>query len=345
MVHHRGMAKVEIPFIVEANYDGCRLDRYLQQKLGRASRAQVQRIIRDSIVQDGERPLKPSSRVTPGLRIRVLKDEVAEPEGLPEEVSILHDEDGVLIVDKPAGLPVHPTARYYRGTLTTILGRDHLDEAGRRPDPAHRLDRETSGALVCGRNPATTRALKALFSPPVGGTPEDRDRAIDKDYIAIVEGDPEWKARRIVHPLAMTREHLVRIRMSVVDPDHPGALPSSTVAEVLDRYESQEGARFTLLSCRLETGRQHQIRAHLAAEGLPIVGDKIYGHDESIFVRFTEGSMTDRDRAVLRLDRHALHAWRIAFAHPFSGCRIEVEAPLPRDLQGFLDGLSILDRE
>ncbi len=351
------MALVEIPLVVEHNYAGWRLDRYLQEKLGRASRAQVQRIIRESLVQDGDRLLKPSSRVTAGLRVRILKEEPDEPAGLPDEVSVLYDEDDVLIIDKPAGLPVHPTARYYRGTVTTILGRDHRDALGRRPDPAHRLDRETSGVLVCGRTREMTRALKALFAKASSSSPRQASskrtleehpgnlRAvldpiqrsfIEKEYLAIVEGEPPWERRRVEHPLALTGEHRVRIRMSVVAPGRKGALPATTNVKVHRRLQAPGGERFALVACSLETGRQHQIRAHLQAEGLPIVGDKIYGRDETAFIRFTEGALTKKDLEMLRLPRHALHAWRIAFRHPRSGSRVEIEAPLPPDLRKFL---------
>ncbi|MFW5878923.1 MAG: RluA family pseudouridine synthase, partial [Myxococcota bacterium] len=101
-----------------------------------------------------------------------------------------------------------------------------------------------------------------------------------------------------------------------------------------------EGRRYALLRCQIETGRQHQIRAHLQAEGFPIVGDKIYGHDETAFIRFTEGVLTERDLAMLRLPRHALHASKIGFEHPETGERVEVEAPLPSDLCDFLESLT-----
>ncbi len=333
------MSLVEIPFIVEANYDGWRLDRYLQQKLGRASRAQVQRIIRESLIQDEQRRLKPSSRVTAGLRIRILKEEMLEPAGLPDELGVLYDEEDILAVDKPAGLPVHPTARYFRGTVTTILGRDHRDEAGRRPDPAHRLDRETSGVLVCGRTKEMTRALKELFAR--GGSKSRHP--LQKVYLALVEGEPAWEKKEIAHPLALTGAHRVRIRMSVVDPDEPGALPSKTIVEVVGRYRNEQETCFALLRCMPKTGRQHQIRAHLAAEGLPVVGDKIYGHDEAAFVRFTQDALTESDLKNLRLPRQALHALRIRFDNPLSGSFVEIEAPLPRDLSLFLKGLERIE--
>ncbi len=333
------MRLVEIPFIVEPNYEGWRLDRYLQQKLGRASRTRVQRLIRESLVQNGDRRLKASTPVSAGMRIVLVREETPEPSGLPDELQVLHDEDGLLVIDKPAGLPVHPTARYFQGTVTTILGREHRDDNGRRPDPAHRIDRETSGALACGRSPEMTRALKNLFATCRRSQSKGAGPDISKEYLAIVEGSPPWREHRLDLPLALTGEHSVRVRVSVVPPEHPGAREAVTNLEVLARYENDEGAPFSLIRCVLETGRQHQIRAHLHHAGFPIVGDKIYGPDENIFIRFTKGEMTNEDSRLLRLDRQALHAWRLSIPHPGGADLIEVEAPLPFDLRSFLDSM------
>lgn len=326
---------VEIPFEVEENYAGWRLDRYLQEKLKRASRARVQALIRESLVHDESRRLKPSTPVWPGLRFRLRRPEVEEPDGLPDRLVVRHDDPFVLVVDKPAGLPVHPTARYYRGTATTILGRDHRDARGVRPDPVHRLDRETSGLLVCGRGREPTRTLKLAFAPGEAGAP----KAVRKTYLAVVEGDPPFERTTVDRPLTLAGEHAVRIRMSVVAEGDPRGKRAVTHVRVLERRRGPGGAPFALVECVLETGRQHQIRAHLQSEGLPLVGDKIYGPDETLFIRFTEGALTADDLARLRLPRHALHAAHIAFPHPETGETVVVDSPLPADLRAFLDGL------
>ena len=135
-------------------------------------------------------------------------------------------------------------------------------------------------------------------------------------------------------PLALTLGSEVRVRMHV----HPAGLPSSTGFEVLERRLAADGAPVVLLSCHPRTGRQHQIRAHLLHAGLPMVGDKIYGPDETIFDRFTRHETTDADRAALRLPRHALHAFRLELPHPRSGEPTVLEAPFPEDLRAFWDG-------
>lgn len=328
------MGTVRIPFVVEVNYAGWRLDRYLQEKLGRISRTRVQALIRERLLHDAPRPLKPSSRVTPGLRLWLLKEERPEPEGLPEHLPVLYDDGVLLALDKPAGLPVHPSARYYAHTVTSILGAG-LSPGERRPDPAHRLDRETSGVLVCGRGREATRTLKAAFATP--GT-------VQKTYLALCEGWPESPRLTIDAPLALTGAHAVRIRMSVVAPGHPSARPARTEVHLLGRYRDAAGARLCLLRCTPRTGRQHQIRAHLAHAGLPIVGDKIYGPDERLFLRALEDALTSEDLRRLRLPRHALHAAALTLPHPRSAERLTLRAPLPEDLRDLLARLEPVPR-
>jgi 23S rRNA pseudouridine1911/1915/1917 synthase len=191
-------------------------------------------------------------------------------------------------------------------------------------DPAHRIDRETSGLLACGGAPEWTKRLKRAFA----------DGKVSKTYLALVLGAPPADAFAVDAPLALTLASTVRVRMHV----HADGLPSTTAFEVLGRRRAPDGAPVALLACRPRTGRQHQIRAHLHHAGLPMVGDKIYGPDEGIFDRFTRREMTDEDRERLRLPRHALHAWRLELPHPETRAPVALEAPLPADLAEFWDG-------
>ncbi len=309
--------QVRVRFTVEENYRGWRLDRYLQQKIRRLSRAQIQRLIEDRLEHEGARPLKASTRLVPGLSFALLKEAEPEPE-VPLDFAVVHDDGPLVVVDKPAGLPVHPTARYAAHTFTA-LARARFGE--RKVDPAHRIDRETSGLLACGGAPEHTKALKRAFA--LG--------KVEKTYLALVEGAPREDAFEVDAPLALTLASAVRVRMHV---DAAG-LPSATRVEVLGRRRAPDGAPVALLACRPRTGRQHQIRAHLHHAGLPMVGDKIYGPDENIFDRFTRHALTDDDRARLRLARHALHAWRLALPHPVTRERVLLEAPLAADLAAF----------
>ncbi|WP_242395043.1 RluA family pseudouridine synthase [Anaeromyxobacter oryzisoli] len=308
---------VRVPFTVEPNYAGWRLDRYLQEKIRRLSRERIQHLIANRLEAADGRRLKPSTRVRPGLAFALLKDAEPEPE-TPLDFEVVHDDGALLVIDKPAGLPVHPTARYSAHTFTSLA---KLRFPARKVDPAHRLDRETSGLLACGAAPEWTRILKRDFA----------QGRVSKTYLALAHGAPVEDRFVVDAPLALTGTSAVRVRMHVV----ASGAPSTTAFEVLDRRVAPDGAPVALLACHPRTGRQHQIRAHLLHAGLPMVGDKIYGPDENIFDRFTRRAMTDEDRALLRLPRHALHAWRLELPHPRTRERVMLESPLPADLAAF----------
>jgi len=310
---------VRIPFTVEPNYEGWRLDRYLQEKIRRLSRERVQHLVLHRLEAADGRRLKSSTRVTAGLSFTLLKDVEPEPD-VPLDFRVVHDDGALVVVDKPAGLPVHPTARYAANTFTCAAKSRF---PGRKIDPAHRIDRETSGLLACGGAPEFTKRLKREFA--LG--------RVAKTYLALALGHPDRARFTVDAPLALTGSSAVRVRMHVQE----GGLASATDFEVLAERTALDGAPVALLACRPRTGRQHQIRAHLHHAGLPMVGDKIYGPDENIFDRFTRRETTDEDRALLRIDRHALHAWRLELPHPRTGEVARLEAPLAPDLARFWD--------
>jgi len=312
-----GPAFVDVTFTVEPNYAGWRLDRYLCEKIRRLSRTRVQRILERSLVAD--RPLKPSTRVHPGLTFTLRRRAHAEPE-VPENVVELYLDDSLLVLEKPAGLPIHPTARYHHNTLVKLLERRHGPAL--RADPAHRLDRETSGLLVCGRGAESSRALMRAF----------QSGAVRKEYLAIVEGHPP-DAFVVDAPIA---EGTRQVRIAVRIDAHAGkpALTRFTVERRLIR----DGLPFAVLRCFPETGRQHQIRVHAREAGVPLVGDKIYGPDPGYFDRFSKHCLEPEAWARLRLPRHALHAARLAFPHPATGALLAFESPLPPDLSDFCLG-------
>lgn len=307
-------------YTVEPNYAGWRLDRYLCEKIRRASRTRVQQFIERDLVS--ERRLKASTLVWPGLTFALRRRLQHEPTVTPPEaLREVYLDDAVLVVDKPAGLPVHPTARYHHGTVVSQLAVRHGE--GFRADPAHRLDRETSGLLVCGRTLEACRRLVRAF----------RDGEVEKTYLAVLEGWPDADAFEVDAPIAEGTA-LVRIAVRI---DAREGKPAHTAFEVLRRFE-RDGARFTLVRCRPRTGRQHQIRVHARHAGLPLVGDKMYGPDPAYFDRFSKHALEPEAWARLRLGRHALHAATLAFPHPASGARVAFEAPLPDDLADFLEG-------
>lgn len=306
----------DVFFVVEPNYAGWRLERYLAQKLRRLSRERLLGIIQRGL-HCSERRLKPSTPVYPGLSFRLRRPVREEPE-TPTHLPVLFQDDWLLVFDKPAGLPIHPTARYHKGTLVSLL-RERFGEAF--AEPVHRLDRETSGVLVCGRTTEACRVLGRLFL----------SRDVHKEYLAICEGHPPEDVFTVDAPIAEGTE-LIRIAVRV-DPVH--GKPSHTRFQVLQRF-TRDGAPFALLRCFPETGRQHQIRVHLREVGLPLVGDKMYGPDPGYFDRFSRHCLEPEAWERLRLPRHALHAAHISFPHPGTGAPVTFDAPLPEDLQRFL---------
>jgi 23S rRNA pseudouridine1911/1915/1917 synthase len=193
-------AFVEIPFVVEANYQGWRLDRYLCEKIPRLSRMKVQHLIREALRSDV--PLKPSTPVKAGLHFWLRRPALVEPPTTDDPVRVIWEDDDLLIVDKPAGLPMHPTARYFKGTLVARLR--EMTRPGDKLDPAHRLDRETSGLVLCGKKPRITGKLKMAFAAA----------RVKKAYLAIVEGDPPFESIAVDAPLSVGSD-VVRIKVEV----------------------------------------------------------------------------------------------------------------------------------
>lgn len=318
------MPYIEVPFVVEQNYAGWRLDRYLQEKISRLSRSKIQFLIRERLRHDGQGVLKPATPVKAGMRFVLLRKPDPEPEPkTPWEVGIVHDDADLFVVNKPAGLAVHPSARWYRQTLTHWMSEHALDSKGRRPDLGHRLDRETSGLVACGRHVDATRALKRAFA----------NREVGKRYQALVSGRFEQEEVMVDAPLRLM-EREVKIFMEV----HPEGQESQTrIRRLRHGRFGRDGEWVTLVECEPITGRQHQIRVHLRSLGHPIVGDKMYSAEPERFLRFCDGELSEEDLLDLRLPRQALHASALELPHPKTGERLILQAPFPRDLQSFMD--------
>ena len=311
----------EVLFEISPNEGGCRLDTYLGRHLRSFSRQRIQELIRDQLWSATGERLKPATVAKAGLRFRISYEAESEPP-LPT-IPVVFEDEVLLVVNKPAGLAVHPAGRHRECTLTAALAKRDPPKA----DPAHRLDRETSGLLVCGRGVTSTSLLKQAFA---AGN-------IRKEYFAICEGWPTQPAFTIDRPLELG-SYAVRVRMAV-----GRGKPAHTGVELLGKFVTEAGDRLSWLKCAPKTGRQHQIRAHLSDCGLPIVGDKIYGHDETAFIRLTQGLLTGEDQRRLRLPRHALHASRLTLDHPSTRSRLNFELDLPDDLSTFLSSLRRLD--
>jgi 23S rRNA pseudouridine1911/1915/1917 synthase len=326
-----------VEFIVEPNYAGWTLAAYVSEKLKRPlAPDKLDRMLRGRTLVHSEPVLLPETRVWPGLRFGLRKRSPGDDGQVPKPLAVVFQDEALLIVEKPAGLALHPTARFHVSTLTHALETHHRNSAGLKPDPAHRLDRETSGLVACGREPRWTRRLKAAFAA----------RQVAKAYLALVEGAPASDAFEIDLPLAVGTERIqVKVRVD------PAGAQSLTACTVVRRLRDATGAPLTLLRCVPRTGRQHQIRAHLLAKGLPLVGDKLYGPDENIFLRLAESGgrpapqgefdelITAGERARLRLGRQALHASELTVPHPETSGLLRFDSPLPADIQALIDTL------
>jgi 23S rRNA pseudouridine1911/1915/1917 synthase len=304
---------------------GMRVDMFVQTQLKDTSRTRAKEIVKVAARSLEGLHLRPNARVVAGQHIVMWRPPWDEVE-VPVDISILHEDEHILVINKPAGLPVHPTARYYRNTVVKVL-------AGRFPSDhlvlAHRLDRETSGVLVLARTAAADRSIKRQFELRTG---------VEKSYLAITWGWPEASEFRVDLPLE--RDPCSRLRVAMRVAAAGRGLTAATRMTVLERrYRGDK--RYALVRCDLETGRQHQIRVHLKAVGCPVLGDKVYGPDSELHARFSDGVLTDEDRALLEIARQALHAARLVICHPITGERLAIEAPLPGDMRTFLDELQL----
>jgi 23S rRNA pseudouridine1911/1915/1917 synthase len=300
---------------------GMRLDRFVQSQLKRTSRTRAQTIVEKGAYDPEARRLRSNARVRAEQCILLWRapwDEKAPDVSL----RVLYEDDALVAIDKPPHIPVHPTARYHKSTVIMML---EAARDGERLFLAHRIDRETSGVLLLARTAAADRHVKHQF--------EDRE-TVEKTYLAITWGWPEQETFRVAEPLELDLTSRYKVKMRVAAPDT--GLTAGTGFTVLERRRRvEDGRRYALVRCDLETGRQHQIRVHLASLGLPIVGDKLYGPDENLFARGADGELTDEDRAVLEIERHALHAHRLTLNHPVTGERVTIESDLPPDLAAF----------
>jgi 23S rRNA pseudouridine1911/1915/1917 synthase len=300
---------------------GERLDKWLAVQLPERSRAEVQRWIEDGRVTRGEKTLKSSYRVGAGETISVSVpaplDYNVEPEAIP--LDVVYEDADLLVINKPAGMVVHPALGNWHGTLVNavLYHCPALEGVGgtNRPGIVHRLDKDTSGLILVAKNDRAHRSLQEQF----------RARTVQKTYLALVYGQVAPQAGEIQAPIG--RDPHQRKHMAVV----PEALgrPAATRYEVISYYNTsgQHGrppTKLTLLACHPLTGRTHQIRVHMTYLKHPLVGDQVYG-----FYRHPP----------LHCPRQFLHAARVSFRLPSFGEEVTFEAPLPADLQAVMDGL------
>lgn len=310
---------IERHLIVPPELAGLRLDHFVKTQITRLSRTKIQAIIDEQLRRsDGHAP-KPATTVAAGEHYIIRRPARAEPP-CPRTFTLLHADPRLYVIDKPALLPVHASAKFYFNTLTRVLAERFPDEP--ELQICHRLDRETSGCLVVARDRETAVRVKGAFATKT---------AVKKEYLAVVHGQPPWPE---------DGEHVIDLPLRLSQPGDPtrvphvrmlpGAAPGAQEAITRVRVE-RRGADHALVRCTLVTGRQHQIRAHLAARGFPIVGDKLYAHGDDAFIRYCDEGLVPELAALFVLPRHALHAARVTFPHP-DGHAVTADAPLPAEL-------------
>ena len=310
-------------FQIAAQEAGLRLDAYLASQVEGWSRARLQRLIDSEDVLVNGKPSKPSYKLRANDEVEVELTSAPTTSFAPEPIpiEIVYEDDTLVVVNKPAGLVVHPAAGIHSGTLANALAH-HFQQlpdsgAGVRPGIVHRLDRDTSGLLVVAKTEAALEHLSDQF----------RDRTVFKSYVALVHGRVTTDTGRIDQPLA--RDASNRTRMAVVR----GGRSALSLYRVRQRFN-----RFTLLDVELKTGRTHQIRVHLAWLKHPVVGDETYGGGRDNTIQ------NAKLRAHVRnLGRHFLHAERLAFTHPQTHERVEFRSPLPPELTQLLTEIEVTE--
>ena len=306
---------------VSPSSSGQRLDRFLAAQLPAVSRTRLASLIRQGLVRVEGEPVRPSRRVAAGEVVEVLLAPREPLRAAPVAVllDVLYEDDDLVVINKPAGMVVHPGAGTPEGAPTLAGALVHhfgsLSHAGGadRPGIVHRLDKDTSGAIVVARNDAAHSSLAAQFA----------GRSVEKTYLALVHGALKESSGTI--RLAVARDLRRRTRMTT------RRRPAEGRASHTDWRALAVLGPFTLVEARLHTGRTHQIRVHFAALGHPVVGDALYGAPKSPAVA---------GRPLPSLGRNFLHAARLAFTHPRTRRRLELRAPLPAELRRFLEAVS-----
>ena len=310
---------VERHLIVPAELAGLRLDHFVKTQIQRLSRTKIQHVIDTQLRRaDGYAP-KSATKVAEGEHYIIRREAKPEP-ACPRTFGVVHEDRRLLIVDKPAGLPVHASAKFYFNTLARVLSERYPGEP--ELQLCHRLDRETSGCVVIARDREAAAYVKQAIS--------DKGRTT-KQYLAVVAGQPPWDHEHVLDASLRISDERDGTKLATVKVlVDPAGMQAITKVQV----ERRSGP-YALVRCTLVTGRQHQIRVHLAHAGYPIVGDKLYAHGDDAFIEYCDEGLTPELAEMFVLPRHALHAARITVPHPDGGS-VTGEAPLPADMAGLL---------
>jgi 23S rRNA pseudouridine1911/1915/1917 synthase len=318
--------------------DGERLDRVLASHVTELSRSRLKALVLAGQVTIAGTPIHDPGRkvrTDDAVAITVPQPEPAAPRAEPIPLNVVYEDDAIIVIDKPSGLVVHPAAGNWTGTLVNaLIAHCGVSLSGiggvKRPGIVHRLDKDTTGLMVIAKNDRAHRALAAQFAD------HGRSGPLERGYLAFVWGVPARPKGTIDRPI--DRHPQARDKMAV----RAGGRPAVTHWEVLERYPGTGGDTVaSLLECRLETGRTHQIRVHLAAIGHPLLGDSVYG--PGFKTKASQLPQPARE-ALAALDRQALHAHILGLEHPVTGEQLHFRSELPADLAALRCALSQPDR-
>jgi 23S rRNA pseudouridine1911/1915/1917 synthase len=315
---------------------GVRLDRFIAAGLPDLSRSRVRELIKAGQVRGTAGTIKePDYRVKPAesFDIVVPEPEAAEPEGEEIALTVLYEDDALIVIDKPAGLVVHPAAGNWTGTLVNALiahCKESLSGIGgvKRPGIVHRLDKDTTGVMVVAKTDAAHQALAAQFAD------HGREGGLERRYLALVWGAPRPQKGEISGNIG--RHPTNRLKMAVLQQGGKTAATTYNTVEILKSRKTGT-ATASVVECRLMTGRTHQIRVHLAHIGNPVIGDPLYGGG----YRSKTRALPEQARsAIVLLERQALHAAVLGFHHPISQKFMQFRSELPDDMRGAMEALA-----
>jgi 23S rRNA pseudouridine955/2504/2580 synthase/23S rRNA pseudouridine1911/1915/1917 synthase len=318
-------------FVIEAREAGQRLDLVLARRYPQLNRGDWQKRIREGAVKINDSVSRPSRRVTAGDRIGYTFQRNPEPE-ITRTYQIVYEDEYLYVIDKPGDLPVHPSGVYNKNTLYSLLKAERGEDFPVRL--VHRLDRETSGLMLIAKDRSTAAALQRAIQQKAD---EDDENGVQKIYQVIVESPrsfPEFLDARGWIFAAGTGVVRKKRSFAFERPSTTGELPTNSLQSAHTRfYRIAERTGMALVRARLYTGRMHQIRATLHSLGYPVVGDRMYGVDEQMYLRMIEDRETPADRERLRINRTALHACELILRHPRSGERLHLRSELPADMR------------
>jgi 23S rRNA pseudouridine1911/1915/1917 synthase len=323
-------------FVVKARMVGKRIDAYLASRYPDYSRSVVQKVIDVGAVLVNGQPIKASYKVRLGDLIRVWLPELADDAPVPEEIpiSVVYEDEALTVVNKPAGMVVHPAKGHWSGTLVNAL-QFHYDtlstvSGAERPGIVHRLDRDTTGLLLVAKADLAHRQLAQQFE----------QRTVHKEYLALVAGVPERDSDYIERTIGFHPTN--REKMAIRLPED-GGKEAVTFYQVIERFRG-----YAYVRCKPATGRTHQIRVHLAHIGHPIVADKAYSGRDRLTIGDLVGhgsSHPGADAETVLIERQALHAHSLRLEHPVTGAPLHLTAPLPEDMTRTLEALRTLAPE